>query len=334
MGQIPKSSAWPSTVLLGTTILLAAPLDAAERAASDLLSAVVGVRAEIPASARTAGTLGRERLGSGVVIDANGLIVTIGYLVLEACKVEVATRRGQRVEAKVLAYDHRTGFGLLRARGKLEVTPMRLGDATTLAVDDRVLVSSFGGASATRGAVTVSRRDFTGYWEYLLDDAIFTVPPHPLYGGAALVGPQGTLLGIGSLMVADAIPGEDAVPGNMFVPIDRLSPILANLIVAGRGPEPAEPWIGVYADELEGRIVIMRLAEDGPAERAGVRTGDIVLSVAGTPIDSMGGFYRELWATGRAGNEIDLELLTRDGVRRVPVVSGDRYEWLRLDSTC
>lgn len=297
----------------------------------EILSAVVAVRAEVPVTARTAAVLGTEREGSGVVIDKDGLVVTIGYLILEASRAEITLPGGKEVPVEIIAYDHNSGFGLLRATEPLEVMPMKLGSSTDLEETSRVLVSSYGGAEATRPAIVVSRREFAGYWEYLLEDAIFTSPPYPNFGGAALIGPAGELLGIGSLVVGDAVLGERQVPGNMFVPIDNLKPILRDLLTLGRSSAPPRPWLGIYTEEIRGRLFVTRLAADGPAAQAGVEAGDIIVAIGGSAISSMADFYRKLWSRGEAGIEVTLTVLKAAELVNVKIHSSDRYRWLRLN---
>lgn len=319
-------------MLLG--FLLLAPVcsaQPAEPAVSEVLSAVVAVESTVPASARTAAALGTERAGSGVVIDGDGLVVTIGYLILEASDVTVTTLGREPVPATIVAYDHATGFGLLRASRPLEVTPMPLGESGSVAEFDRLLVTAFGGPAAVRPAVAVSRRDFAGYWEYLLDEAIFTSPPYPMFGGAALLDRRGHLVGIGSLVVGDAFTGERTLPGNMFVPIDALKPILGDLLAGRRRDASRRPWIGVYSEAREGRVVIQRVAEDGPAARAGIRAGDVVAEVEGERVVGLADFYRRLWKNRAPGDRVSLTLVRNDELRQVVVETGDRYAWLKLE---
>jgi len=322
-----------STWLLALVLLAPATANGEEHAATsadDLLAAIVGVRARVPEHARTAEALGTQRAGSGVVIDGNGLIVTIGYLILEASHVKVAFADGSFQDAEILAYDHETGFALLRASQAIDVTPMRLGESAALTQGDQLLVAGFGGSLAARPAVVVSRRDFAGYWEYLLENAIFTSPPYPLFAGAALVNPQGELVGIGSLVVADAYAGDQPLPGNMFVPVDRLKEALADLLTIGRSSTASRPWLGIYLSEIDGLVIVQRLAEDGPAAVAGMQAGDIVIGVAGQPVASMADFYRKLWAAGDAGDTLSLTLLKGASMQELKVTAGDRYQWLRL----
>jgi serine protease Do len=306
---------------------------AEERAAGlppDLLDAVVRIATRVPPDARTAPYLGTERVGSGVVIDGDGLIVTIGYLVMEAMAAEVTGRLGKPVLATIVGFDNESGLGLLRAQEKLGLRPLRLGRAGALAERMPVLLASAGHAQP---ATIVSRRVFAGYWEYLLEDAIFTVPPLADWGGAALIGPDGKLLGIGSLQVPDAMGLPVPAPGNMFVPIDRLEPVLADLLTAGRPGGAHHPWLGLNLAPLGDGLVVIRVSNDGPAAKAGLSRGDRVLAVAGQKVRELADFYRKIWAQGAAGVAVPLTV-EQDGERReIRVPSVDRYRYLKLNSS-
>lgn len=302
--------------------------------AIDPFRAVVSVRSSVPNDARTARTLGTQREGNGVVIDSNGLVLTIGYLILEAQFTEVVGPDGKTVPATVVAYDHDSGFGLLRATRPLGVDPMPLGDSGKLAAGNRVLVVSAAGGRQITPAQVVSRRVFAGYWEYLLEDAIFTMPPHLQFGGAALIGEDGALFGIGSLFVNDALDAQVFAPGNMFVPINGLKPILGDLVRHGRHGKPPRPWLGVHTADANGRVVVIRISDDGPAKRAGLRAGDIILGVDGKRVNDMADFFRKTWAVGEAGASIPLDIVragsSEPTVERVTVRSIDRYKWLKI----
>ena len=299
-----------------------------------ILSAVVAVEASIPHDARTAAILGDQRLGTGIVIDGAGLVVTIGYLILEATDAWVRTGGGQRVAADIIAYDHDTGFGLLRARAPLDkVVPMALGDSDAVVVGTPAVIASFGGAGALQPVVTVSRRDFAGYWEYLLEDAIFTSPPYRLFGGAALMSTDGRLVGVGSLVVPDAARMPDIAPGNMFVPVAQLKTVLADLIVSGRSANPPRPWLGVYAEERDdGRVVVLSLADDGPALTAGVAPGDVIVSAGDAGVNGLADFYRKLWDGRGPGDSVTLVVERSGEPHSIDVLGGNRYRWLRLGS--
>ena len=300
----------------------------------EVLSAVVAVESRVPDDARTAAILGDERLGTGIVIDGAGLVVTIGYLILEATDAWVRTGGGQRVAADILAYDHETGFGLLRAQAPLDkVVPMALGDSDALVEGTPAVIASFGGPAALRPVVTVSRRAFAGYWEYLLENAIFTAPPHRYFGGAALMSTGGRLVGVGSLVVPDAALEPTRSPGNMFVPIADLKVVLADLIVSGRSANPLRPWLGVYAEEGDdGRVVVLSLARDGPALQAGILPGDVIVSAGDVRVHGLADFYRKLWRDRGPGDRVTLTV-ERDGEpHSFDVLGGNRYRWLRLGS--
>lgn len=303
----------------------------AQDTVGDILSAVVRVQTEINPTARTAKTLGGERDGHGVVIDSSGLVLTIGYLILEAHSIRVTGSDGASQPASLIAYDSETGFGLIRTQDPIAVRPMRLGSSAQLSAGSGVIVAGYGGKRNTIRAAVVSRRDFAGYWEYLLPDAIFTQPPFPVFGGAALIDQTGRLVGIGSLIVGDAKQGAGVSPGNMFIPIDALKPILGDLIASGRSESPARPWIGVYTEEFRQRIFVTRLASDGPGAAAGVAVGDIVVSIGGEPIAGVTDFYQKLWALGGPGIDVPLTVLRQTGSLDTLILrSQDRYDWYRF----
>ena len=299
----------------------------------ELVSAVVRINTHINPEGRTVQGLGREREGSGIVIDSDGLVLTIGYLMVEAYAAEVVDNNGHTVPADVVGYDHESGFGLLRAIEPLKLKPMALGKSAEIKEGDPVLIASFGGAAMVAGAYVVAKREFAGSWEYMLEDALFTAPPHPAWSGAALINREGKLVGVGSLIVGDAVGGSDKAPGNMFVPIDRLTPILADLISAGRKSGPGRPWLGLNTDELRGRLLVSRVTPDGPAQKAGIKRGDVIVGVNGEQPKNLADFYRKVWAQGSAGASIALDVLQDSQVRCLDVKSINRLDHLKLKST-
>jgi S1-C subfamily serine protease len=299
----------------------------------ELATAVVRIKTHINPDGRTVPTLGREREGSGVVIDNDGLVLTIGYLMVEAYAAEVMDNSGRTVPANVVGYDHESGFGLLRTMEPLRLKPMSLGKSAEVKERDPVLIASFGGIDMIGPALVVAKREFAGSWEYLLDDALFTAPPHPAWSGAALISREGKLVGVGSLVVGDASGGNEKTPGNMFVPIDRLPPILGDLISHGRTPGPGRPWLGVNAEELRGRLFVTRVTPGSPAEQAGLKRGDVIVGVNGEPPKSLADFYRKIWALGGAGVAVPLDVLQEDRVRRLEVKSASRLDHLKLKSS-
>ena len=292
------------------------------------LDAVVMVRTEIPQDAFTASILGTERVGNGVVLRADGLVLTIGYLITEAQTIWLTTNAGSALPAHALAYDQVTGFGLVQALGRLDLPLIERGSARSCAVGDEVTVIGHGGRSHALRAKIVAKREFAGYWEYVLDEALFTAPAHPQWGGAALLDADGRLLGIGSLLVQEALGGE-TVQGNMIVPIDPLEPILGDMLAMGRANRPARPWLGMYTTEAGGQLVVGGLADGGPAERAGVRSGDLVLEVAGERASTLADLFRKVWRLGPAGTDIPLTLAREGALVRVRVRSADRNDFLK-----
>jgi S1-C subfamily serine protease len=296
------------------------------------LGSVVALRATVPPDAFTAETLGTERGGSAVLIQPDGIVLTIGYLITEATQVWLTTNDGRPVPGHVLGYDQVTGFGLVQALGQLDVPTLPLGSSGALHLGERVVVAAGGGRERSVAAQIVARQEFAGYWEYVLPDALFTAPAHPFWGGTALIGPNGDLVGIGSLQVPHQLGSGRVVPLNMLVPIDALKPILDDLLRFGRPNRPARPWLGVFATEADDKIVIMGLAGDGPASRAGLRAGDVVLAVGGQEVSDLAGFFGAVWALGAAGVDVPLAIDREGDAFEVRVTSGDRNRFLRTPS--
>ena len=291
------------------------------------LASIVALRAAVPADAFTAGVLGTEREGSGVVIR-DGLVLTMGYLVIEAESIWITTADGRVVPGHALAVDQETGFGLVQALGRLGVTPIEAGDSEGLHIGAPAILAAAGGRGHAVACKLVARQPFAGYWEYLIDDALFIAPAHPSWGGAGLIGPDGKLIGIGSLILQQGEEGR-RLDLNMVVPVHRLAPILGDLTTYGRVNRPARPWLGLYATEDEEGVAIASLAPGGPAETSGVRSGDRVLAVGGTAVTDLAELWRAVWACGDAGATVKLRLGRARGTRDVVVVSGDRARFLK-----
>jgi S1-C subfamily serine protease len=265
--------------------------------------------------------------------EGNGLVLTISYLVLEADQVEVTDHKGQTVPAAVVAYDHATGFGLVRPMAPIEARPIRLGTVAPVSQLDRMMIVTGGEEQNVSIATVVSKRQFAGYWEYLIDDAIFTSPPRLDHSGAALINQDGELVGIGSLFVMDALTPGERLPGNMFVPIDLLRPVLDEMVRNGQQSGSRRPWIGVNSLEEDGRVKVVQVNEESPAAIAGIQAGDIILSVEGEPVDSLQKFYEVLWSRGPAGVQLNLKVLHGPNVRDVVVNSIERAAFMKKRPT-
>ncbi len=295
------------------------------------LGALVLLRVEVPEDAFTAQILGTERLGNGVVIGEDGLILTIGYLVTEASSVWITTAQGAVLAGHPLAYDQVSGFGLVMPLGRLGAPPLARGSAARARVGDDVMVAGHGGRAHALKAQLFDKREFAGYWEYVLDEALFAAPAHPQWGGTALIGADGRLLGIGSLLVEEK-HNDKAVQGNMFVPVDLLEPILEDLVKRGRSRRAARPWLGMYTTEIGAKLVVAGLASGGPADRAGVKLGDVVVGVAGEPPQGLADLFRRVWALGPAGVEVPLTV-ARSGKRQdMRLATIDRTDFLKKPS--
>ena len=300
--------------------------------ADKLFGAIVKVSTRSVPDARSADSLGATREGTGVVIGKDGLVLTIGYLIVEADNVQVTDSKGRVYPATVVANDQMSGFGLLRTLVPLDATPVALGDSGRTAEREPVLIATAGSEGASFAWV-VSKRPFTGNWEYRLDYALFTSPPTTDWSGAALIDRDGKLVGIGSLIVREATDGDPKLPGNLFVPIDLLKPILADLVREGHRAGPARPWLGISADELQGHLFVTKVSPDGPADRAGVAVGDIILGVGSDPVRTQDEFYQRVWATRHAGDEVPLKVLKGVDVKDISVHSMDNVAYYRPSST-
>jgi S1-C subfamily serine protease len=292
------------------------------------LRSVVALRANVPSDAFTAGVLGTERSGSGVVIPGRGLVLTIGYLITEAETVWLIGQDGRAVQGHALAFDQTTGFGLVQALGRLDLPALELGDSDKLGVGSTGILAASGGRQHAMETRVVGRQEFAGYWEYLLDEAIFTAPAHPFWSGAALIGADGKLMGTGSLILQQG-DGRKRHDMNMVVPVSILRPVLDDLMTIGRVNAPPRPWLGLHVMENEGGLVVGGLADNGPAERAGIQAGDHVLGVGDEDVTDLGGLWRTLWSSGPAGVPVKLRLRRDLAEVTVRVTSADRSAYLR-----
>jgi S1-C subfamily serine protease len=296
------------------------------------LDSVVALTSRIPVSASTAETLGTERAGNAVLIGPDNLLLTIGYLIVEAKEVWLTTNAGRVMAGHVVGYDYATGFGLVAAQEPLQCEALRIGDSRMASRGDRIVLAGAGGREGSVAAQIVARQQFAGYWEYVLDNAIFTAPAHPRWGGAGLIGPSGELWGIGSLQVPHQLRGGQTMLLNMCVPTEALLPVFEDLRTLGRVDRPQRPWLGIFAAESQrDGITIIGVAAHGPASRAGLREGDLVLSVGGREIAGLADFFKAIWSLGRAGVDVPLKIDREGDVFDMRVTSGDRYRFLRRE---
>lgn len=293
------------------------------------LACVVGLRSVVPADAFTAETLGTERLGHGVLIRPEGVILTIGYLVTEAESVWIKMIDGRVVPGHVLGYDQETGFGLVQSLSKLDGPYLPLGSSALANVGDPIVIGGAGGRNNSIAAEIVAKQEFAGYWEYVLDQAFFTAPSHPHWGGTGMIGADGHLLGIGSLQVQQMGADGKTQDINMVVPIDLLKPVLDELLTAGRPLKPPRPWLGLYATEVGNRIAIAGVAGKGPARSSDLRAGDIIMSVGGTNVRNLASFFRSIWSLGEAGIEVPLTVVRKGRTIDLRVRSADRRKFLK-----
>ena len=294
-----------------------------------VLSSVVGLRVEVPADAFTAESLGTERRGNGIVIGERGLVLTIGYLVIEAEQVWITTSKGTVAQGHVLAYDQATGFGLIQALGRLGVPAMPLGTSRGLDEGTPVIVAGSRGLRTALSARIVDRRPFAGYWEYYLEEALFTAPAHPHWGGAAVISPEGRLIGVGSLLVQEAAQGRPAVVGNMAVPADILGDVLDELLRYGRSLAAERPWLGLYAADARAGVIVTGVAAKGPAAGAGLTEGDVVVSIEGRAVEDVAQLWQHLWSAGTPGVRVRLTIMRDGEPREVQVQSVDRHSFLK-----
>ncbi len=293
------------------------------------LGAVVGIRSIIPNDAFSAETLGTERAGNGVLIREDGVVLTIGYLITEAEQIWLTLSDGRPVPGHVLGYDQETGFGLVQALARVEIDALPIGESNVAKVGERVVVGGAGGRHHSVAARVAARQEFAGYWEYVLDEAIFTAPAHPNWGGTAVIGPKGELLGIGSLQLEQPRGEQGTEHLNMVVPIDLLKPIFDDLLTLGRRNRPPRPWLGLYATEVNDRVVVVGMSSRGPARKADLRTGDILLAVGGTQVSDLAGLFRRIWAQGNAGVEVPLTVYRDGRTFELKVPSADRRRFLK-----
>jgi len=296
------------------------------------LDCIVSLRSQVPEDALTASVLGTERAGHGVVIADDGLVVTIGYLITEAESLWITTNAGVTVPGHVVGYDQETGFALVQALQPMGSPSMVIGDSSALQISDELIVAGQGGLGEAIKTIVIAKREFAGYWEYVLDEALFTAPPHSNWGGAALISDHGELLGIGSLLVQQIGDGGQQSAANMIIPIDLLKPILDDLRMYGKRNAPPRPWLGFLVQEVSHHLVVSGIYDECPAEIAGLQVGDVIREVEGEPVSGLAVLFRRIWQTGEAGVDISLTIIRNRESMTVTVHSADRDSCLKSAS--
>jgi S1-C subfamily serine protease len=285
---------------------------------------IVSVRSIVSPEARTAVSLGVEREGNGVAIDENH-ILTIGYIVIESESIEIGLSDGRRLPAKLVGYDHTSGFGIIKSVVPLEMQPLQLGNSDNINSEQDLLIlpsSNRGAGSIVR---SVSRRPFTGWWEYFVESPIYTTPPNGLWAGAPILNENGEILGIGSLFVSESVPGISS-PGNMSVPINLLKPILEDLKSSGRRKSKTQPYLGISSDDSNDQVIVTRVSKSGPAFEAGIRPQDVIMTINGSQISDLKSFYEKIWKSGEAGVTIELSVLRSGTIMTFDVKTVDRLD--------
>jgi S1-C subfamily serine protease len=337
--QPPISTLWRGLAGLAVLVASTTPallraqtseLESQSRALQRASTAVVGVKALAVDEARSNQFLGRARQGSGVVIDSQGLVLTIGYLILEAEQVQLVTDDERVIPGRVVGYDVATGFGLVQALAPLKIEPVPLGQSSGVSDDEPLMIASGGEDGAVSVANMVSRRPFAGYWEYHIDGALFTAPPRGDHSGAGLFNARGELVGVGSLVVTYAKGDKQPrLPGNMFVPVDLLRPIIDELKRSGTTAASRRAWLGINCVEDDGVLRVIRVSDDSPADVAGIQEGDRILRIDDTPVSALDQLWLTLWRGGAPEREVTLEIQRQDKVETLKIYSVDRAKTLK-----
>ena len=286
---------------------------------------IVSVRSTVPPEARTADSLGVERDGNGVAIDENH-ILTIGYIVIESESIEIGLSDGRRLPAKLVGYDHTSGFGIIKSIVPLKMSPLKLGNSDNINSEQDLLILPSPNRGAGSIVRSVSRRPFTGWWEYFVESPIYTTPPNGLWAGAPILNEKGEILGIGSLFVSEAVPGISS-PGNMSVPINLLKPILGDLISSGRRKSKIQPYLGISSDDRNDQVIVTRVSKGGPAFKAGIRPQDVIMTINGSQVSDLKSFYEKVWKSGESGVVIELSVLRKGLIMTFNVKTVDRLDY-------
>ena len=294
------------------------------------LGTLVSIQSYIPDNAMSAGMLGTERTGHGIRLREDGLIVTIGYVVTEAEEIWITSHDRRAVPGFVVGSDFESGLALIKPTMPLPGPIMEIGDPSMLGVGDTACIA--GSREANPQAVevhVVAKQEFAGRWEYVLDKAIFTAPPYESWSGAALLDQEGRLCGVGSLVIQGFEVNETRRATNMFVPIDLLPPIIDEICEYGRRSTPPRPWLGLLVDDEDDGLIVVGVYRNCPADKAGLRPGDVIIRGGDQPVHSLANMFKTVWSLGAAGINVPLLVLRSSQLQEVVIRSTDRSEFLK-----
>jgi S1-C subfamily serine protease len=298
-------------------------MDAPVEFVKQLLPSVVNIHATVPKQHPSTRILGDERMGSGLVVDSTGLVLTVSYVVMGASVIDVAPLKGRRTRAEVVAQDFEVGLALLRV--KRQGLP-----AATLATQapergDAVVAVASSGVHEVRvsGGIVTYLGEFEGYWEYLLDRGIVSSAANPGFGGGGLFSMRGHAVGVVYLNL------NEVARSSLAIPVDFYREHSAELLRYGRVvSRPRRAWLGVFAHALDDGVVISGIVPGGPGEKGGLREGDLIMSLNAQEVPTLREFYTSLWRH-EPGERITFEVMRDNAVRRLEITGGDRAEFFK-----
>jgi S1-C subfamily serine protease len=244
---------------------------------------------------------------------------------MESESIEIGLSNGRRLPAKLVGYDHTSGFGIIKSVVPLKMPALQLGNSDNISSKQDLLILPSPNRGVGSIVRSVSRRPFTGWWEYFVESPIYTTPPNGLWAGAPILNENGEILGIGSLFVSESVPGISS-PGNMSVPINLLKPILEDLKSSGRRKSKIQPYLGISSDDSNDQVIVTRVSKGGPAFQAGIRPQDVIMTINGSQISNLKSFYEEIWKSGEAGVTIELSVLRSGSIMTFDVKTVDRLD--------
>ena len=303
-------------------------MDAPIGLARSLLAVTAHVNARIPQSHSSAEILGTERMGSAVVVDPRGLVLTVNYVVMGARRLRITLSDGRRASAEIAAQDFESGLALLRVQADaLPVAP--LGSSETLDRGAPVFAIGSVGPRERRVAsgIVTDLGPFDAYCEYLLDRGIVSTATNPGFGGGPLFDMRGSVVGIVSLNLNEI--GRQS----LAIPIECYTEHRAEFLRFGRVvSRPRRAWIGVFPHPVQEGLVVAGLVPKGPGDRGGLREGDVILRVDDEEVETRPALYAALWRH-RPGERVVLDVVRENRLHRVEVIGEDRAEFYGLEGS-